>query len=126
MQVQFSLSATASLPSPQTSRASEFSNTTSQENTDSTLQSLSEKVREGSAVSYGEEQLVQAIERAVKSMQGPETTLDISIHEKTKDIMVKILDKQTGEIIREIPREQTLDLVANMMEIAGILFDRKV
>ncbi|WP_167686495.1 flagellar protein FlaG, partial [Paenibacillus polymyxa] len=30
-----------------------------------------------------------------------------------------------GELIREIPPEKTLDLVAKMMEIAGILVDEK-
>ena len=40
--------------------------------------------------------------------------------------MVKVLNKENGELIREIPPEKTLDLVANMMEIAGILIDEKV
>ncbi|MNW69268.1 flagellar protein FlaG [compost metagenome] len=62
----------------------------------------------------------------MKALQGPETTLDISIHEKTHDIMVKVLNKETGEVLREIPPEKTLDLVAKMMEIAGILIDEKV
>lgn len=76
--------------------------------------------------SVGQEYLVRNIERAVKALEGPQTTLDISIHEKTHDIMVKVLNKETGELIREIPKEQTLDLVAKMMEIAGILVDKKI
>ena len=73
-----------------------------------------------------EKSLIRTIERAVKSLQGPETTLDISIHEKTNEIMVKVLNKDTGDVIREVPPERTLDLVASMMEIAGILIDEKV
>lgn len=78
------------------------------------------------SASMAEQQLIQTIERAVKALQGPETTLDVSVHEKTRDIMVKVLNKDTGEIIREIPREKTLDLVAKMMEIAGIIVDEKI
>nr|WP_269323285.1 flagellar protein FlaG [Paenibacillus sp. FSL P4-0081] len=84
------------------------------------------KEKQSMNISVGEEQLIRTIERAVKSLQGPQTTLEISIHEKTHDIMVKVLNKDTGELIREVPREKTLDLVAKMMEIAGILVDEKI
>lgn len=77
-------------------------------------------------MSIAEKQLIRTIEQAVKSLQGPLTTLEISIHEKTHEIMVKVLNKDTGELIREVPPEKTLDLVANMMEIAGILVDEKI
>ncbi|WP_420819917.1 flagellar protein FlaG [Paenibacillus favisporus] len=74
----------------------------------------------------GEEQLIRRIDQAMKALAGPETTLDISIHKATNSIMVKVLDKDTGEVIREVPPEKTLDIVAKMMEIAGIIIDKKV
>ncbi|WP_145324357.1 flagellar protein FlaG [Paenibacillus xylanexedens] len=76
--------------------------------------------------SLGQEQLISRIEKAVKSLEGPQTTLDISIHEKTNQILVKVLNKETGELLREVPPEKTLDLVANMMELAGIIVDERV
>ncbi|WP_054957471.1 flagellar protein FlaG [Paenibacillus dakarensis] len=82
--------------------------------------------RQGIQIPTGDEHLIRLIEKATKALQGPETTLEISIHEKTHQIMVKVLNKENGELIREIPPEKTLDLVANMMEIAGILVDQKV
>lgn len=87
---------------------------------------MSVKESQGVKVSVADEQLIRTIERAVKSLQGPQTTLEISVHEKTHDIMVKVMNKDTGELIREIPPEKTLDLVAKMMEIAGILVDEKI
>ncbi|OAB37681.1 hypothetical protein PMSD_08980 [Paenibacillus macquariensis subsp. defensor] len=81
--------------------------------------------REGSAILSGEQQLVRSIDRAIKAMQGPETTVEVSVHEKTQAIMVKVLDKSTGEIIREIPHEQTLEIVAKMMELAGLIIDER-
>lgn len=90
------------------------------------VKELTLRNRQGVNVSVAEEQLIRTIERAVKSLQGPQTTLEISIHEKTHDIMVKVLNKDTGELIREVPPEKTLDLVASMMEIAGILVDEKI
>lgn len=82
--------------------------------------------KQGASVSVGEEQLIRTIEKAVKALQGPSTTLEVSIHEKTHSIMVKVLNKDTGELIREVPPEKTLDLVAKMMELAGIIIDEKV
>ncbi|OMF91062.1 flagellar protein FlaG [Paenibacillus sp. FSL R7-0337] len=90
------------------------------------VKDLDLRERQGANITMAEEQLIKTIERAVKSLQGPQTTLEISIHEKTHDIMVKVLNKDTGELIREVPPEKTLDLVAKMMEIAGILVDEKI
>ena len=79
----------------------------------------------GNQVSINEEQLVKAIEKAVKSIQGPYTYLEFSVHEKTRQIAVKVLDRDTGEVIREIPPEKTLDFVAKLWEMAGILVDER-
>ncbi|WP_341805077.1 flagellar protein FlaG [Paenibacillus turpanensis] len=81
---------------------------------------------QGVPLSIGEGQLVKAIDRAIKALEGPSTAFEMSYHEQTHAIVVKVLNKETGEVIREIPPEKTLDLVAKMMEIAGILVDEKV
>jgi flagellar protein FlaG len=78
---------------------------------------------QGKKIPVGEEQIIQAIERANKAMQGKTTSFEFSVHEKTKQIMVKVLDQDTGEIIREIPPEKVLDMVARLWEMAGIIVD---
>lgn len=131
MNVQFSLSANVSPSLVQSEGATNAVNTStsSPSNASSTVKDIKEMTKmesRGVSFSVGQEQLIRAIERAVKALEGPQTTLDISIHNKTHDIMVKVLNKDTGEIIREIPPEKTLDLVAKMMELAGILIDEKI
>lgn len=79
----------------------------------------------GEAYSIGDEQLVKEIEQAIKAVQGKTTTLEFSIHEKTNLISVKVMDKDTGEIIREIPPEKSLDFVAKLWEMAGIFIDER-
>jgi flagellar protein FlaG len=81
--------------------------------------------RQGRDVGIGEEQLIVAIERANKAMQGINTSFRFSIHEGTKEIMVKVLDKDSGEIVREIPSEKILDMVAKMWELSGIFIDER-
>ncbi|WP_063868024.1 flagellar protein FlaG [Paenibacillus sp. Soil766] len=80
---------------------------------------------QGQKVALGDELLIKAIERANKAAQGITTTFEFKIHEATKQIMVKVLDKDTGEIVREIPPEKVLDMVAKLWEKAGIIVDER-
>lgn len=73
-----------------------------------------------------EAEVIKAIERANKSLEGVYTHFEFSIHEQTREIMVKVIDRETGELIREIPPEKILDLIAKMWELAGILVDERV
>lgn len=79
----------------------------------------------GENIPISDEQLVKAIERAIKAIQGPNTSLDFSVHQATKRIMVKVMDKETGAVIREVPPEKNLDLLAKLWEMAGILVDER-
>ncbi len=77
------------------------------------------------AVTVSEKVVIEAIERANKALEGVYTSFEFSIHEKTRAISVKVLNRDTHEVIREIPPERILDLVAKMWEMAGILVDEK-
>ncbi|SHH20871.1 flagellar protein FlaG [Tepidibacter thalassicus] len=73
----------------------------------------------------GEKKLIEAIEKANKELIGVNTHLKFSVHEKTKQIVVKIIDNETKEVIKEIPPEKILDMVADMCERAGIFVDKR-
>jgi flagellar protein FlaG len=47
------------------------------------------------------------------------------IHEGTNRVMIKIVDKTTKEVIKELPPEKTLDMIARVWDMAGILVDEK-
>ena len=74
----------------------------------------------------GELELIEAIERANKTLMGINTNFKFSIHEDTKAIMVKVINSETQEVIREIPPEKILDMVAKMWELAGLIVDRHI
>jgi len=88
---------------------------------------------EGSAVeeeqqfsgAVSEAEVIKAIERANEAFRVVNTRFEFSIHEGTKEIMVKIIDEETNEVIREIPPEKILDLIAKIWELAGILVDER-
>lgn len=48
-----------------------------------------------------------------------------SLHEKTNRFIVEVKNSETGDVIKEIPSEESLDLFAKMLEMAGLLIDEK-
>jgi flagellar protein FlaG len=79
--------------------------------------------QQGEVISISDEQLVEAIQKAIKAVEGKTTSLEFSIHKETHRISVKVLDKETKELIREIPPEKNLDFLAALWKKAGILID---
>ncbi|HHV47310.1 MAG TPA: flagellar protein FlaG [Tissierellia bacterium] len=73
-----------------------------------------------------EKELIKSIESANKELVVFDRRFEFSIHEKTKQIMVKIIDVTTDEVIWEIPPEKILDLVAAIWEISGLIIDEHV
>ena len=51
--------------------------------------------------------------------------LQFGIHELTNRVTIKIIDKDTKEVIKELPPEKTLDLIAKAWELAGIMVDER-
>lgn len=80
---------------------------------------------EKSVLPISDKVVIDAIEKANRAISGANRRFEFSIHEKTKEIMVKVINSDTNEIIREIPPEKILDMVATMWEMAGILVDER-
>lgn len=76
-------------------------------------------------MTISEKTIIDAIEKANKAIEGPNKRFEFSIHKGTREIMVKVFDNDTGEVIRELPPEKILDMVAKMWEMAGIIVDER-
>ena len=48
------------------------------------------------------------------------------IHEATNRVTIKIVDKDTKKVLKEYPPEKTLDMIAKVWEMAGLLVDQKL
>ncbi len=53
------------------------------------------------------------------------TQLSFKYHEDTNRISITVTDSDTDEVIREIPPEKALDMLAKAWELAGLLVDEK-
>lgn len=70
------------------------------------------------------EQIKKAVENLNKKMAANSEAV-FGIHEETNRVTIKIVDKTTKETIKELPPEKTLDMIARVWEMAGILVDEK-
>ena len=70
------------------------------------------------------EQIRQAVEKINKANIS-NTEAVFGIHEGTNRVTIKLVDKKTKETIKELPPEKTLDMIAKVWEMAGILVDEK-
>ena len=69
--------------------------------------------------------IIDSIGKANKVMTIANRSLEFSFHEATNEIMVKVINTETKEVIREIPPEKILNMVAGLMELAGLLIDER-
>ena len=72
------------------------------------------------------EQLKKAIAEMNRKNNNSNEEAVFGVHEDTNRIMIKIMDKETKEVIKEFPPEKTLDMIAKIWEMAGILVDEKL
>lgn len=74
---------------------------------------------------YTQEDLKKAIADTNRVLFEDNDHFEFKIHEGTGRIMVKLVDNQTDKIIKEIPPEKILDLVASIWDLVGILVDER-
>ncbi len=71
-----------------------------------------------------EGKMKKAIDDINRSLQ--DKTCEFGFDEVTNRVTIKIIDKETDEVIRELPPEKTLRMIAKAWELAGILVDEKL
>lgn len=69
------------------------------------------------------EQIRQAVEKINRNAHNEEAVF--GIHDATNRVTIKIIDKETKEVIKEFPPEKTLDMIAKVWEMAGIMVDER-
>ena len=68
-------------------------------------------------------QIKKAVEDINKKAYNSEAIF--GIHEETNRVTIKIVDRTTKEVIKELPPEKTLDMIAKAWELAGLMVDER-
>jgi flagellar protein FlaG len=72
------------------------------------------------------EEVKQDLDAINAQLETMNRSLQFSINEKLKDIVVKIVDTKTGEIIRQIPPDEVLRLREHFKEMVGLILEKTV
>lgn len=72
-----------------------------------------------------EKRIKQVIEEVNQKTKFTKKSLEYSVDEKTNRIAIVVRDQETKEVIKEIPSEETLDMLAKIQEVIGLVFDQK-
>lgn len=69
----------------------------------------------------------EMIRDAMKELNKKNTSVaaEFGIHEGTNRITIKMVDKKTKEVIKELPPEKMLDMIARVWEYSGLVVDEK-
>lgn len=68
----------------------------------------------------------EIIRKAVEKVNEKTNTEAIfGIHDETNRVTIKIINKESKEVIKEFPPEKTLDMIAKVWKLAGLFVDEK-
>lgn len=73
------------------------------------------------------EKMRQMIENMQDQIDSMNVSLQYSTYgERGEKISVTVVNKDTGEVVREIPAKELQSLYAKMSELAGMIFNRQI
>lgn len=79
-----------------------------------------------SILSVSERAVLDAINKVNKVLEGAPQKFEYKVHESTGDLIVKVINKDTDLVIREIPPEKIIELVEKLQQLAsGAIIDEK-
>ena len=68
----------------------------------------------------------RAVEKMNKALELFNVERRFVIDDKTKELVIKIIDRETGEVIDQIPPEEVLKRYYEMQKFIGLLFNKRV
>jgi flagellar protein FlaG len=87
---------------------------------------ISEKPKLSIDLAAMQKRLDQAIEHLNEQLQNSQTNLGFSIDSETDIVVVKVTNKETGELVRQIPAEAVVRLAGKMEDLKGLLLDENL
>lgn len=74
---------------------------------------------------YDKKDIDKAITKLNHFLSDDNTHAEYNVHDKFGDVMIKIVDNKTKEVVMEVPPKKILDMVAKLCELVGVVFDKK-
>lgn len=71
------------------------------------------------------EDLLPITEQMNKLMQLLNADIEFSVHEKTKRLILRVVDKSSMKVLKEFPPHELLDTLGKINEYVGVLLDKR-
>ena len=101
----------------------DIKNTDYQKTQDVYTQAQEKKIHSSKYLTSVKEKLDEISELLNFEMKARSTNLNFSVDEPTNRVVVKVINNDTGDVIREVPSEAILKVSRNIEALKGILFD---
>lgn len=70
---------------------------------------------------YSKEQVDKAVDAINKTIQAASQNLEFSVDGDTSNVVVKVVDQQTKQVLRQIPTEEALEIAKSLDKLQGLL-----
>ena len=71
------------------------------------------------------EQVKEAVQKINKTMESLSNNLEFSIDEDSDRTIVKVVDQETKEVIRQFPTKETLEIAKALDKVKGLLIKQQ-
>jgi len=76
--------------------------------------------------SHTADDIQRDIEKMNDQLESMNRSIRFSVDVQTKDLVVKVVDKETGDVVMQIPPEEVLKLRERLSEMSGLLMVKQV
>jgi uncharacterized FlaG/YvyC family protein len=73
-----------------------------------------------------EKTIHRTLDRVKKALQDHQERVQLDWNKDTRQVVMKIKDRDTGELIQQIPPQNVIDREIEFTRLLGVLFDQKV
>jgi flagellar protein FlaG len=70
-----------------------------------------------------QEETLQRIRDIVSDIQGRVTSVRFDVAQENGEVIVRIVNKESGDMVRQIPSDEILQLRSNLHDLKGMLFE---
>jgi flagellar protein FlaG len=72
------------------------------------------------------EQISKELDAINEKLNSTNSSLQFSVDDNSQELVVKVVDRDSGKVIRQIPPESIVRLRASLKEMTGLLIEKKV
>ena len=86
----------------------------------------STELQESQVSKIAPDQIQEVVIRLQSTLQNIQPRIELSVDKELKQIIFRIIDKESGELIRQIPSEQVLELDRFFADQSGLFVEEEI